>query len=149
MLSGFGLGTTAGEMAHAAFESVAFQTANLISAAEKRTGAPLRTTLTDGGPTQNDWLMQMQANLSQREVTRSNTSELSAIGAAHLAGISAGLWTVDECARLPRVHSIFLPRKDRTSSLARRESWRSAVLRSRGRAAEERPGNIVSFDSDA
>ena len=147
VLSGFGLGTTAAELAHAAFESVALQTEDLLGAAE-RAGAPIETVLADGGPTQNDWLMQLQADLSQREVVRSNTSELSATGAAHLAGISAGLWTVDECARLPRDSSIFLPKMDCESSLLRRERWRSAVSRSRGQAVEERPGKVVSPQSE-
>ena len=134
VICGFGLGTTAAELAYAALESVALQTEDLFVAAEQRLGSRIQTVLTDGGPTQNDWLMQLQADLSQREVIRSNMPELSATGAAHLAGISSGLWSVEKCERLPRDSSVFLPGMDPKNSLVRKERWQSAVSRSRNRS---------------
>ena len=67
------------------------QTEDVIVAAERHLGTRSQDVLVDGGPTQNSWLMQLQADLSQRAVIRSNTAELSAIGVVHLAGISSGL----------------------------------------------------------
>ncbi|WP_433365674.1 FGGY family carbohydrate kinase [Streptosporangium sp. CA-115845] len=131
LVSGFGLGTGPGHLARAAFESVALQTEDLFSAVEERLGSPIDTVLADGGPSQNDWLMQVQADLSQRRVVRSNIAELSATGAAHLAGVSCGLWTADECLRLPRDRSPFDPLIERPNADARRQTWRSAIERSR------------------
>ncbi|WP_104131889.1 FGGY family carbohydrate kinase [Cryobacterium sp. M91] len=141
VICGFGLGTKPAELARAAFESVALQTEALFEAVEQLLGARIETVLTDGGPSQNDWLMQLQADFSQRDVIRSNIAELSATGAAHLAGISSGLWSADECARLPRETSVFLPGMDPVQSLVRRERWRSAVARSRGRSADYLPSD--------
>ena len=134
VICGFGLGTQPAELAYAAFESVALQTEALFEAVEQLLGARIQTVLTDGGPTQNDWLMQLQADLSQRDIMRSNIAELSATGAAHLAGISSGLWSVNECARLPRETSLFLPGMDPLQSFVRKGRWQSAVARSRDRS---------------
>jgi glycerol kinase len=131
VISGFGLGTKPAHLAHAAFESVALQTEDLFRAAEGPLGTRIDTVLTDGGPTQNDWLMQRQADLSQREVVRSNVAELSATGAAHLAGIASGVWTAEECGRLPRDRSPFFPAIDGEKAAERRTTWRTAVERSR------------------
>ncbi|WP_022884705.1 FGGY family carbohydrate kinase [Glaciibacter superstes] len=139
VISGFGLGTGPAQLAHAAFESVALQTEDLFRAAEARLGTRIETVLTDGGPSQNDWLMQLQADLSRREVVRSNVAELSATGAAHLAGISSGLWTVEQCGRLPRDRSPFSPSVDESLAEARCARWRAAVARSRFHAPSE-PG---------
>lgn len=131
MILGFGLGTRASDLALSAFESIALQTEALLAAAEEGLGIDIDTMLVDGGPTKNDWLMQLQADLSQRTVVRSNVTELSAIGAAHLAGVTSGFWTASECARLPRDRSPFGP--DLVPELAadRRSRWDAAIARSR------------------
>jgi glycerol kinase len=131
VLSGFGLGTTPAHLARAAVESIALQTEDLLDAVEARLGVPVSVLLADGGPTRNDALMQLQADLGRRAVERSDVAELSATGAAHLAGVSCGLWTADECARLPRERTSFAPAPDADRAAARRERWRGAVARAR------------------
>ncbi|MBM9476922.1 hypothetical protein JL107_10735 [Nakamurella flavida] len=140
-VSGFGLGTSAADLARAAFESIALQTEDLLAAVETRVGTPVDTVLADGGPAQNDWLMQTQADLSRRHLLRSNIAELSATGAAHLAGLGCGLWTADECLDMPRDRTAFEPALDAETAAERRRSWRDAVARSRFRPApqEESP----------
>jgi len=150
-ISGFGLGTGPAELARAAFESIALQTEAVLAAAEVDSGTRIQTVLADGGPTQNDWLMQLQADLSQREVVRSNVAELSAMGAAHLAGVSCGFWTASECETLPRERSSFRPDVDPAVADERIQRWEGAVARSRVgthgsafRGHEELVGGIAS-----
>ena len=133
VMCGFGLGTGPAQVAHAAFESVALQTEAVLAAAENRLGTPTEMVLADGGPTRNDWLMQKQADLSQRRVARSNVAELSATGAGDMAGIACGFWTAQECAELPRDRTPFVPRMDAESARDRRLQWQHAVRRARYR----------------
>ena len=133
LITGLGLGTTPAHIARAAFESVALQTEDLFAAVESRLGTTIHTVLADGGPSQNDWLMQIQADLSGRRVERSNVAEISATGAAHLAGIGCGFWTTEECAILPRDRSPFERTISGEAAEVRRASWHAAIARSRFR----------------
>jgi glycerol kinase len=63
----------------------------------------------DGGATANDQLMQLQANLIGRNVWRSQNPDLSAMGAAHLAGLEAGFWIWRELKHMPREQDEFKP----------------------------------------
>jgi glycerol kinase len=73
-------------------ESITHSTADVIDAMTGEEGVSLGTLRVDGGAARNDWLMQAQADLLGRPVIRPEASELTAIGAAGLAGIGAGLW---------------------------------------------------------
>lgn len=145
-LSGFGLGTTQAEIARAAFESIALQTVDVLNEVERATGSPIKSVLIDGGPTQNDWLAQIQADLFQHEIVRNNVPELSAAGAAHLAGVSCGFWSDQECAALGRDRTRFMPSISQQEAEERRHRWAHAVRRSRLQpAADEAPllGNLA------
>lgn len=131
IISGFGLGTTQAEIARAAFESITLQTADVLTAVERAAGGPLTSVLIDGGPAQNDWLAQRQADLSQLEIQRNNVAELSAIGAAHLAGVSCGFWSEQECEALGRDRTRFAPSIGPEQARDRRERWAHAIRRSR------------------
>lgn len=97
----------------------------------RATGRSVTDVLIDGGPAQNDWLAQLQADLSQQEILRNNVAELSAIGAAHLAGVARGFWTEPECEALDRDRTAFVPSVTPEEARARREQWAHAVRRSR------------------
>ncbi|MFE7036496.1 FGGY family carbohydrate kinase [Streptomyces sp. NPDC057621] len=88
LLVGFGLGTGRAQLARAALESVAFQVADVLAALPG-----LRQVVADGGLSRSDALMQLQADVSDVTVARTRHHELSAAGAAHLAGLGLGLWT--------------------------------------------------------
>lgn len=133
LFSGLGLGSTAADLARAAFESIALQTESLLHAAEEDESIHIDTMLVDGGPTQNDWLMQLQADLSQRLVMRSNVAELSAMGVAHLAGVATGLWSSEECLDLPRDRSPFRPQLRKELADSRWNRWEASVERARFR----------------
>lgn len=133
IISGLGLGTQAAHLARAAFESVAHQTEDLFVAVEREIGSPIAAVLADGGPTKNSWLMQMQADFGQRRVLQSEVAELSATGAAHLAGIACGMWDAESCAALPRERTLFEPILTAEHAADRRDAWSAAVARARFR----------------
>ncbi|MGW3564947.1 FGGY family carbohydrate kinase [Streptomyces sp. NPDC000941] len=88
LLAGFSLGTGPAQLARACLESVAFQVGDALAALPG-----LRQVVADGGLSRSDALMQLQADVNGVTVARTRYHELSAVGAAHLAGLGLGLWT--------------------------------------------------------
>jgi glycerol kinase len=131
ILTGFTLGTTRNQLARAAVESIALQIEDVLSAADTPDAARIARILVDGGPSANDWLMQVQANLSQRIVERPDIAELSALGVAHLAGVGAGVWTDHDVLAFPRGTTAFTPALDPAEAAERRRGWSEAVSRAR------------------
>lgn len=91
-ISGISRGTTAGHIARAALESIAFQTMDIVEAMQKDSGILVSELKVDGGASKNDLLMQFQADLLGCEVVRPTVTETTALGAACLAGLGAGIW---------------------------------------------------------
>ncbi|BAN03489.1 FGGY family carbohydrate kinase [Ilumatobacter coccineus] len=130
VLSGFDLGTSRETIARAAAESIVLQVDDVVAAFD--TGDRRRTGLmVDGGPTRNDWLMQLQSDLSSRTVTRPPVEGLSAFGAAHLAGAAAGIFDVDARLWESDDRSYFEAKLPRQTAAARRARWHDAVRRAR------------------
>ena len=130
--SGFAFGVTRAPFARAALDSIAHQIADVVDAV-RASGAPVERLLVDGGPTRNDQLMQFEADMVGAPVERTEVAELSAMGAAHLAGVSAGLFTLESLARMDRGGRTFTPSRD-AARLDERSAWARAVARARGRA---------------
>ena len=86
-------GTTAGHIARAAVESMAFQTVDLVSAMQRDAGIELHNLRVDGGASVNNQLMQFQADLLGVNVRRPVVAETTALGAAYLAGLAVGYWS--------------------------------------------------------
>ena len=131
----FGLtrGTGAGHIARATLESIAFQTADLVSVMEEETGETLTELRVDGGAAGNDLLMQLQADLSGVPVSRPQVTETTAFGAACLAGLAAGYWRDRaELGTLRQSGTVFYPRMERTRAEEMRFFWNRALERSRG-----------------
>lgn len=93
---GLTLGTTRNQLVRAAVESMAYQAKDLLDAMEKDAGMKIATLKVDGGASKNDFLLQFQSDLCQIPVERFKVNELTALGAAFLAGLAAGWWTEDE-----------------------------------------------------
>lgn len=130
-------GTTAGHIARAAVESVAFQVADLADAMRSDAASPLRELRVDGGASVNDGLLQWQADIMQLPVVRPKVTETTSLGAAYLAGLGAGLWkSRDEIAGHWQVDRRFEPRMSADQATAIRARWNEAVGRSRGWAKE-------------
>ena len=135
----FGLTRATGpkELARAALESVCFQTADLLDAMRGDWGAASRTVLrVDGGMVACDWTMQRLADLIDAPVDRPTVLETTALGAAYLAGLGAGVYpapaTFAETWALERRFEPAMPAGVRTRKLA---AWQDAVRRTRSRPA--------------
>ena len=96
-------------------------------------GQRVECLLVDGGGSASDMVMQLQADTVGVPVLRARAQDLSALGAAHLAGLTAGVWTAGEVAALPRDRDTFLPAADDGTRTGRIDAWRAAVARSRSR----------------
>jgi glycerol kinase len=123
---------TAAHLAHAAVDAIAFQVADVLEAMEAAAGVELPVLLADGGATRNSSLMQMQADIIGRPVHRATQEDLSARGAAMLAGLELGWWKSSaDLAALPKEVQIFEPRMSAAEREELRGSWRLAVCRAR------------------
>ena len=130
----FGLtrGTTAGHLARAALESIAFQSADVLDAMQKDAGITLAELRVDGGATANDLLMQFQADVLGVPVVRPQVLETTALGAAYLAGLAVGYWkSVEEIAANWRVDRRFEPSMPRERVAELRAGWEKAVSRAK------------------
>ncbi|MBI4347656.1 MAG: glycerol kinase GlpK [Elusimicrobia bacterium] len=128
----FGLtrGTQRGHMARAALEAMAFQTVDVVREMERATGRPLKKLQVDGGACGNDLLLQIQADLLGIAVERPAIRETTALGAAGLAGVAAGLWPDREAfasrRKLDRAFEPAMSASERERAVGR---WRWAVER--------------------
>jgi glycerol kinase len=128
ILTGLTRGAGAAHIARAALESIAFQVADVFEAMAAEAELPLAQLLADGGASRNDWLMQFQADLLGIPVVRDDAGDVSALGAAHLAGLAVGTWASEaELASLRRSTTAFEPRATEADRGERREAWRRAV----------------------
>jgi glycerol kinase len=130
LLTGLTLGATLENVARAALESIAFQVNDLLIAIREVTGET-GVLSADGGAAANSVLMQVQADLSGLAVRRPRTADLSALGAAHLAGLAAGWWTLGDLDALPRPGEEFTPAASADWRDREVTSWRAAVQRAR------------------
>jgi len=89
---GLSRGSNGGHIARAALESIAYQTADVLEAMHADSGIAVTELRVDGGATQNDFLMQFQADLLGVPVVRPKVYETTALGAAYLAGLATGFW---------------------------------------------------------
>jgi glycerol kinase len=126
-------GTTAGHIARAAVESIAFQVADLLEAVQHDSGITLAELRVDGGAAANDALLQLQADLLGVPVVRPAVTETTALGAAYLAGLATGVWdSAETVSQQWRVDKRFEPGLDLEVAARRRAEWREALDRSKG-----------------
>ncbi|CAN5395337.1 glycerol kinase GlpK [soil metagenome] len=129
-LLGITRGTTGAHLARATLEGIAYQVTDLLAAMEKDSGRRISTMRVDGGASASDLLMQMQADSIGVKVERPKNLETTALGAAMLAGLAAGLWkSVDELAEIREVDHVFRATTTVKSRRASLKKWRKAVKR--------------------
>jgi glycerol kinase len=129
LISGLTRGAGKAELARAALESVAYQTADLIDAMAAD-GAPCKALKVDGGMVANDWLMQFLADIQNADVDRPAIMETTALGAAFLAGVKAEVFgSVADIARLRRTERRFAPSMAAKERDGLRGGWRKALER--------------------
>lgn len=125
-------GTTTAHIARAALESIAFQSASLLEAMSRDAvangGAPVKELRVDGGACVNDLLMQFQADLLGIPVVRPAVIETTALGAAYLAGLHAGVYRgIDELSNQWRAERTFEPQLTREQAAEKMAQWERAV----------------------
>jgi glycerol kinase len=118
-------------LARAALEAIAYQTVDAVDAMEGASGERLAELRADGGATANRWLMQFQADVLGRPVVVPEVAETTALGAAYLAGVGAGVWTMDQVSGLWREAARYEPRMSDDERHVLLGRWRAAVDRSR------------------
>ena len=140
----FGLtrGVTAGHIARAALEAIAFQSADVLQAMQHDAGMTLTELRVDGGAAANNLLMQFQADVLGVPVVRPKVLETTALGAAYLAGLAVGYWEDDGAIRDNwRIDRAFEPAMPRDRALEMRARWNKAIARARDWASAVRqPG---------
>jgi glycerol kinase len=136
-LIGMTRGTSRAHIARAALEAIAWQVADVFQAMSKDSGLALKELRVDGGASQNNLLMQMQANALGVSVLRSSITETTALGAAYLAGLATGFWSgAEEITAQWAVDQTFEPQVKSAVRQAGQARWREAVNRSRAWAKE-------------
>ncbi len=132
LITGLTRGSNAGHLARAALESIAYQSADLLAAMNADAGLKLRELRVDGGAVGNNALMQFQCDLLRVPVVRPRTREITALGAAYLAGLATGFWkNRDEIAALWSAERTFSPAAPAATMKKLHAEWRHAVERAK------------------
>lgn len=135
--------STVAHIARAALDAIAHQIADVFEEMQRSQPGMASTLYADGGASENSELMQLQADLLGRTVLRSRCAELSALGAAWLAGLGVGVWdSFEELEAMVPERDVFEPVLDKEARKAMREGWHLAVERTRLQAAG--PSKIVT-----
>lgn len=128
----FGLtrGTTHKHIVRATLESVAYQSADVVSAMIEDSGIPLNRLRVDGGAVANNFLMQFQADILGIDVERPTQIETTGLGAAYLAGITIGVWkSLDELETHRDIDTVFSPQMDAYQRKQKLTIWHKAIQR--------------------
>ena len=136
----FGLtrGTSAGHIARATLESIALQTRDVLVAMTADASLPVQELRVDGGASVNNLLMQIQANLLEAPVVRPAIPEVTALGAAYLAGLATNFWaSLDDIASKWTADRTFYPQLPSHQRAALLRSWDRGIHRVFNWAAEE------------
>ncbi len=128
LISGITRGTTKAHLARAALEGIALQQKDIVAAMAKDSGNKLTSFRVDGGACANNLLMQMQADVLNTPLSRPKVIETTALGAAFLAGLGAGVWkTKQTLTEVWQEDKRFTPTKERGPVDELLKRWDSAV----------------------
>jgi len=130
IITGLTRGTTAAHLARATLEGIALQNYDILKAMEEDSGRKLTTLKVDGGAAANDLLMQFQADVLGVGIARPQILETTALGAAFLAGLGAGVWKdKEQVAAVWKEQAAFAPTDDRADVDAHLQRWNAAVAK--------------------
>lgn len=131
-IAGLTRGSSAAHIARASLESIAYQSFDVVKAMEKDSGFPLLELRVDGGASNNDLLMQFQADILGVPVVRPEVTETTALGAAYLAGLAVGFWKdQDEIAQQWKADKRFEPNMSSEQRDPLIAGWQKALERAR------------------
>ncbi len=124
-------GTTQAHIARATLESIAYQVSDVVNAMKSDSGIDLTTLRVDGGACKNNFLMQFQADILNCAVERPTCLELTALGAAYLAGLAVGFWqSTEELEKVWKIDREFTPTMNATLRDDLLGYWQQAIGRS-------------------
>lgn len=124
-------GSNRNHIIRATLESIAYQTKDVLSAMEEDSGITLSQLKVDGGASNNNFLMQFQADIIGTPVRRPKVVETTALGVAYLAGLAVGFWeNKDQIKHSWNVDAEFLQQIDEDLKEKKYRGWKKAVERS-------------------
>ncbi len=127
-ITGITRGTKREHIIRAAQESIAYQVMELVEAMEKDTGVKLPYLNVDGGASRDEFLMQFQSDILNKQLRRPMIRETTALGAAYLAGLAVGVWvSKDEVKADWGCDRYYTPEMDEAARVERVNGWRAAV----------------------
>jgi glycerol kinase len=130
LITGLTRGITQAHLARATLESIAYQIRDIFDVMQTEAGTPLQMLLVDGGASRNNLLMQFQSDIINCPIRRSSSADVSALGAAYLAGLATGVWHSEtEIAELPRPHDSFEPHMADSERAELYAGWQQAIAR--------------------
>lgn len=130
-ITGLTRGTTKAHIARATLEAMALQNADILQAMQKDLKKRMKFLRVDGGASANNLLMQIQSDYLQTEVVRPVMIETTAAGAAYLAGIGSGLWTMKDLQKISRIDRRFKTQINLKNLKLRMSSWNRALKKVR------------------
>ncbi|MGC9402808.1 glycerol kinase GlpK [Vibrio genomosp. F10] len=121
-------GVNSNHIIRATLEGIAYQTRDVLDAMQADSGIKLSSLRVDGGAVANNFLMQFQSDVLDTEVHRPEVTEVTAIGAAYLAGLAVGYWgSVDELKGKAVLDRSFIPHHDEEKRNRRYKGWKRAI----------------------
>lgn len=121
-------GVNSNHIIRATLESIAYQTRDVLDAMQADSGIKLAGLRVDGGAVANNFLMQFQADVLDTQVHRPKVTEVTALGAAYLAGLAVGFWdSLDELKNKAEIDRTFTPHHDEEKRQRRYKGWKRAV----------------------
>jgi glycerol kinase len=120
-------GSGRAQLARATLEAIAYQCRDALVAMARASGQPLSELRADGGATANRWLMQFQADVLDVPVVVPEIRETTALGAAYLAGVGVGAWTLSELSERWREGERYEPRMGEDEREALLAGWADAL----------------------
>ena len=121
--------TDKNDIAKATLQSLAFQSKDVLEAMEQDSGIQLKSLKVDGGAVANNYLMQFQADILNVKVERPSVIESTAQGAAYLAGLESGLWTVEDLLKMKEIGRVFEVKMVKQEREKKYNMWKKGVVR--------------------
>jgi len=129
IITGLTRGANINHIVRAAIESMAYQTKDVFDLMVKESGLRIKHLAVDGGACRNDFLMQFQADLLGIAVLRPKMVDSTVAGAAHLAGVVAGVWKSKDLVVMRGMDKTFKPRMAKAEVQEKYNGWQAAVKR--------------------
>ncbi len=133
---GLTLDSNKNEIIKATVDALAYQTRDVLDAMIEDSGKQMKVLKVDGGATANSYLMQFQSDILNVTVDRPQMLEVTALGAAFLAGIQSGLWNKKDISTIRKSDILFTPKITEHESNKKYTGWKNAVARTKSTTAQ-------------